>query len=361
MNDPLHISLLPAHPSEGSASMLRYWKRLALEAIKTAEVVYDCPYKWALLPVKHTTKYERAFFKYCLSPMASIYSVPSSLVHLTDHSMAHLIPYISKSKKVVVTVHDLLPLLTPVNLSGSQIDRYRRCVKNLSAADRLICVSEYTRQQAHDLLDIPFEMMAVIPEGATEFVFCKEQNTVRHADNMIRILSVGSTLPRKNLKIIPDVAAVLLAGGYKVELWRVGVPIGSELRGRFNRLDPSCFRLKEWGLVPDDVLLSCYRDADCIIMPSYQEGFGLPVLEAMAAGCPVVSSNATALPEVGGDAALYFDPDDFSSAARLIMEIKLKPEFRMNLISKGNERCRLLTWKNHFNGVKSVYEELLSR
>jgi len=361
MIPPLHISLLPTHPSEGSASMVRYWKKLLIEAVKSAEVTYDCPYGWPSLPANNTSKILKAIFKYCVSPLGARTRVPSSIVHITDHSMAHLIPFIPKSKKIVVTVHDLLPLLNPVNLTSQQVNRYRRSVENLAKADQLICVSEYTRYEVRRNLGISLEKMIVIPEGATEFFISSSHTKCIRRDNIIRLLSVGSNLPRKNLRILADIAAILLGKGFFVEICRVGVQIDSVLREKFNQLDPTRFTFKEMGLVPDNTLLECYCNTDCLIMPSYQEGFGLPVLEAMAAGCPVVCSKATALPEAGGDAALYFDPDNSAEAVRHILDIKFQPELLMNQIKMGHERCRLLSWKNHFNGVKAVYEQLLTR
>jgi glycosyltransferase involved in cell wall biosynthesis len=355
----MHVSLLPAHPAEGSASMLRYWIMLQEEASRSRDVVYDAPYAPPAFPGSGAGRIQRAISRYLVAPLAAR-ALPSPIVHILDHSSAHLIPYILVGKKVLVTLHDLIPLRDAGFLSKTQQDRYRRCVRNLALADHIICVSEYTRNEAHELLGIPFEKMTVIPEGSSLLSAASADPSERPSDNTIRILSVGSDLPRKNLRILPLVAEGLVQAGYRVELLRVGALLGESLKREFEQLDATRFQLRELGKSDDSVLADCYRSVDCVLIPSLLEGFGLPVLEAMALGCPVVCSNTTALPEAGGGAALYFDPLDPGSAVIQILRLKNNPTISRELALLGRERSDLLSWTNHFEGVRNIYQLLQS-
>ncbi len=99
------------------------------------------------------------------------------------------------------------------------------------------------------------------------------------------------------------------------------------------------------GYVPDDTLRQLYADAFCFVMPSLYEGFGIPLLEAMMHGCPVVSSNTSALPEIGGDSCLYFDPKHEKDIYNKLVELKEHNELRNDLIQKGKKRVLHFSWK----------------
>jgi exopolysaccharide biosynthesis WecB/TagA/CpsF family protein len=357
MKESIRVSLLPAHPDEGSASMLRYWMMLQGEASSSGAVVYDTPYAMPAFPGRRSGRFQKAISRYFTAPFAAR-ALPSPIVHILDHSSAHLIPFIPRGRKVVVTLHDLIPLRDPGFLSKKQQDRYRRCVRNLALADHIICVSEYTRNEAHELLGIPFEKMTVIPEGSSLLSAAPADPSERPPDDTIRILSVGSDLPRKNLRILPVVADGLIQAGYRVELLRVGALLGEGLKREFEQLDAARFQLRELGKADDGVLSDCYRSVDCVLIPSLMEGFGLPVLESMALGCPVVCSNTAALPEAGGGAALYFDPLDPGSAVTQILQLKRNPTLARELIALGRDRSDLLSWGNHFEGVKKIYQSV---
>lgn len=353
----MQVSLLPAHPDEGSASMLRYWMMLQREASRSSAVVYDAPYSMPAFPGSRSGRFRRAISRYLVASFAA-WTIPTPIVHILDHSSAHLIPFIPRGRKVVVTLHDLIPLRDPGSLSVKQLNRYWRCVRNLALADHIVCVSEYTRNEAHVLLGIPFGKMTVIPEGSSLLVSVTAGLRNKAPDDTIRILSVGSDLPRKNLKILPQLVEGLLQNGYRVELLRVGALLGKSIKPALEQLDSTRFRLRELGKADDAVLSDCYQSADCVLIPSLLEGFGLPVLEAMALGCPVVCSNATSLPEAGGNAALYFDPLDPGSAVRQILRIKKNPALSRELARLGKERSDLLSWGNHFEGLVKIYESL---
>ncbi len=111
--------------------------------------------------------------------------------------------------------------------------------------------------------------------------------------------------------------------------------------------------------VDDNSLKNLYRNAEAFVFPSLYEGFGLPVLEAFSCGCPAILSNASSLPEIGGDGAIYFDPYDKESITNSIEKVLHDEEFRDNLIQKGYERQKFFSWKKTAASTKKVYESLL--
>ena len=113
----------------------------------------------------------------------------------------------------------------------------------------------------------------------------------------------------------------------------------------------------ELGLAPERDLLAAYGRADALIFPSRLEGFGLPVLEAMAAGCPVVCSDASSLPEVGGEAALYFSPDDPVTAAAHLRRLLADEAFRRERAALSHLRAAGFSWETHLNALRRIYHQ----
>lgn len=110
------------------------------------------------------------------------------------------------------------------------------------------------------------------------------------------------------------------------------------------------------GYVSDEELVTLYKNARCLVMPSFEEGFGIPLLEAMALSCPVVSSNAGSLPEIGGDAAIYFDPHNQQDMINKISKILSDEDLRKDLIKKGLKRYKLFSWNKLAEKTLEVYE-----
>jgi glycosyltransferase involved in cell wall biosynthesis len=143
-----------------------------------------------------------------------------------------------------------------------------------------------------------------------------------------------------------------------VRFVRVGSQLSSELREQFGKaLEPRS--LLELGHVSDQELSGLYHKAAALVFPSREEGFGLPLLEAMAAGCPVVSSNAASLPEAGGEAAAYFDPDVPEEAVRALLRVLNDTAFADELRRQGLERVSQFTWLRHFQDVLRAYHQVL--
>lgn len=171
------------------------------------------------------------------------------------------------------------------------------------------------------------------------------------------ILSVGVIQTRKNslnmlkaLKTLPAKYQLVLSGGNGY---------GSEAIHEFIRTESLGDRVKLLGFIDDAQLARLYQAASVFLFPSLEEGFGIPVLEALASGTPVVTSNLSSMPEVGGEAALYVDPHDPVNIARKVVQAAEDMTLRETLIQKGLARAGEFTWRRTAQATLAVYEEVL--
>lgn len=265
----------------------------------------------------------------------------------------------------VVTIHDLAFLRWPEHLPRR---RYHYLAHEVRAAARraarILAVSQSTKSDVVTMLGIAPERVAVTPLGVDDRFHPMPPDRItqwRNERGCHRpfILAVGTLEPRKNLptllrafsrltpQIPHDLALVGPAG------WLTG-----ELQATLERLRLGD-RVRLTGYVADAELPFWYAAAEAFVFPSFYEGFGLPVLEAMACGTPVITSNVSALPEVAGDAALLVSPDDDAALAEAILRVVTDPALATALRQRGLERARLFTW--HRTAVETVaaYREVL--
>jgi glycosyltransferase involved in cell wall biosynthesis len=235
----------------------------------------------------------------------------------------------------VLTVHDLAILRAP-----EAFPRWHRLYgraglrRVLRGADAIVAVSEFSRDETVELAGVPPERIRVIPHGV-DSVFTTDGP---RADGDY-VLAVGTLEPRKNLA-----RAVHAAREAGVDLRVVGARGWGEVE------------VDGWvGEIPDAELAALYRGARCMLYPSLYEGFGLPVLEAMACGTPVVTSVATAMEEVAGGAAILVDPLDVAAIAQGIHEAA---ERRDELVATGLARAGELTWERAADSVVELWSEL---
>ncbi len=237
---------------------------------------------------------------------------------------------------VVVTVHDLALLRYPEAFRPWHRTTGRLALRSaVRAADAIVAVSEFTRDELVELLDVPEERIRVVRNGI-EPVFSAEGPRAEGD----YVLAVGTLEPRKNLARV--VEAARLAG---VDLRVVGAPGwgGVDVPG--------------WvGRVPDAELACLYRGARCLVYASLYEGFGLPVLEAMASGVPVVTSQGGATEEVAGGAAVLVDPRDVEAIAAGVAEATTR---RDELVPRGLERAHEFTWAAAADAVERLWRELV--
>ncbi len=242
---------------------------------------------------------------------------------------------------LVVTVHDLAVLRHP-----EAFNRWTRTYspllvpRVLAAARRVIAVSEFTRRELIELLHVPPDKIHVVPNAVGE-EFTREGDT----EEGEYVLAVGTLEPRKNLERL--VEAVRETGR---ELRVVGA------RG-WGGVDVGGNGVRWLGEVSDTELARLYRGATCVAYPSIYEGFGIPVLEAMACGTPVVTTRGTAMEEVADGAAVLVDAQ---SSADIAAGIERAASERDELVARGVERARAFRWDAVADATVRVYEEATS-
>jgi glycosyltransferase involved in cell wall biosynthesis len=247
----------------------------------------------------------------------------------------------------VMTVHDLVPVRWPETMPRWHRWYTARVMRKLlDAADMVIAVSEDTADDLTSLLQVRQEKIRVVPNGVEPFFFeaVPDRGPVREP----YVLFVGTPEPRKNLDGLFAAMTVLKARGVAVQL----VVVGAGGWGTRPDLDSGA----RWmGRVSDDELRALYANAACLALPSLHEGFGLPALEAMAAGTPVVAARSGALPEVTGGAAVLVDPGDATAIADGI-EVAIVEGERLRTL--GRARAREFTWRKAAELTAAVYREV---
>lgn len=250
----------------------------------------------------------------------------------------------------VATFHDLF-VLTGDYSTPEFRQRFAEQARHASAqAEAIITVSEFTARQVHELLGVPRDRIHVVHHGIT----------ARTAPAAVRekvILHVGAIQRRKNVVRLIEAFETVDAS------WRL-VLAGSNGYGAeeiHRRIDssPARERIVRPGYLSSDDLAKWYECATVFAFPSLDEGFGMPVLEAMAAGVPVLTSNRSALPEVAGDAALLVDPEDPEALQTGLRNLTESEELRADLVQRGLERIRCFTWTEAVSATWKVYLSLL--
>jgi glycosyltransferase involved in cell wall biosynthesis len=342
--------------------MQRYWLEIDRIARHQNRIAVRCPLGTPHFPIRAHSRLIRAAKTYLLYPLRAELARDSQIFHILDHSFSHLVTHVPRRARTLVTVHDVLPLRDPSGLSNAQVARFRSRLEQLKHADILLASSCYTKSEVVDLLGIEPARIAVNYLGVSEPTRPQRPAdplamAVERLKGRVRILSIGNALRRKNLEVIPDVVARLQDDGLDASVVRIGSHLHGSLKHELeSRLGQG--QLVECGIVSDEVLSWLYANVEILLFPSLLEGFGLPVLEAMAHGCAVVCSNATSLPEVAGDAAAYFSPDQPEEAAAQIARVVQDTAFGDRLRSRGLERARLFSWHRHFEQLATCYEGL---
>jgi glycosyltransferase involved in cell wall biosynthesis len=346
--------------------MDRYWHELQRQA--AASPVEDgrifCPLGNAPAESHRAGPLRRALFKYLLYPWKAS-RLRADLVHLLDHSYAHLLPRLPRGVRSIATAFDLVPLADPRGLSEAQVRRFRKTVRNLSLADRVIAMSQQTERDLIRLAGVAPEKIRVIHPGTDVAAFAKR---VDHFPSQASLppdarllLSVGDTGPRKNLPFLLDALAPLRedfrAG--RCCLVRAGKLMEPGLAEDFRQLLGRGFL--ELSPRFGEELIGLYQRATVFLMPSTLEGFSFTMMEAMAAGVPVVANRISTNPEVGHDAVLYHENGDAAGAALQIKTLLQDEGLRQEYKSRGLARVAELTWERHWHAVKASYRAVLDR
>jgi glycosyltransferase involved in cell wall biosynthesis len=271
----------------------------------------------------------------------------------------------------VVTIHDCIHLMFPQYLPNRLAWGYARASMWTAThrSDRVLTVSEASKRDILRFFSIPPEKIDVIYNGIDDRFWTAPSEEVvervreRYQLNDPFLLYAGNIKPHKNLERLIEAFDRLRAEGFAdLKLLIIGDEIS-----KYTALRRAVHRhhlhkhVRFFGFVPDDTLAVLYRLADVFVFPSLYEGFGLPPLEAMASGTPVVTSNVSSLPEVAGDAALLVDPRDSEAIAGAIRMALTDRTLREDLRRRGFARARAFSWEQSVARTRAIYAEVLAR
>jgi glycosyltransferase involved in cell wall biosynthesis len=298
----------------------------------------------------------------------------ADLFHLPLNAVPLLMP-----KPYLVTIHDMSTLLFASQAGYRNRLRHFYLRRGLLRADRVMTVSMATCRDVEALLGIPASRIRVIynaPDPIFHAPAARDGEEPGHAPEIQRVLDryrihypfllyVGRTNPQKNIPRLVEAFAVLRGEIQDHPLyWDLRLLIIGDEISRYPALRHAVIqsRVEETvrflGFVPIDTLRSFYQAASAFVFPSLYEGFGLPPLEAMACGTPVVCSYVSSLPEVVGEAAEIVNPENVFDIARGMREVLLNAERRKAMVEMGFEQSRRFSWERTAQQVLEAYEEI---
>jgi glycosyltransferase involved in cell wall biosynthesis len=312
------------------------------------------------LPVRARNRAQWALAEQTVLPAAAM----RARVDLV-HSLASTAPTWGRFRKVV-TIHDLIYARYPETHAGIR-EKGMRVLVPLAArrSDRVIAISQNTREDLVELLHLAPERIDVVSQGLggprKQTPMPAAEVRARHRLGQRRVLlSLSAKRPHKNLpRLIGALARIPAESRPLLVLPGYGTDHEQELRALADRLGVADdVRLLGWMSGPE--LEGLWELADAFVFPSLYEGFGLPVLEAMARGVPVACSNASSLPEVAGEAALLFDPHDERAIASAVERVLTDEPLRERLRELGLPRAREFTWERTARGTLASYVRALN-
>ena len=259
----------------------------------------------------------------------------------------------------IVIVHDLIPLKYP-EVSPKWRYYYLYVLPSiLKRCCQIVSISEHTKQDLIETYHLNPELIKVVYNGYDGDLFFPQTNSeiltkynldkyflyvgdMRYYKNLDRALSAFDLFPDKDYKFVIT--------GRKDDFFY------PQLKNKVDLLSAKD-RIVFLDYVPTQDLPSLYSMAQCLVFISLYEGFGLPVLEAMACGCPVLTCDRTSIPEVGGDSVLYVEPENIDDIVRGMQEIVNNTKLRNNLKNKGLARAKLFSWDRTLNGIRSTLNQ----
>lgn len=287
------------------------------------------------------------------------------LLHEPHYVLPPLVPC-----RAVVTIHDCIHLMFPQYLPNRMAYAYARgsLWAATRRAERIFTVSETSKADILRYCDVPADRIVVVYNAIDDrFAVAPSDEAIRRARERYQLdgpfaLYVGNIKPHKNIERLIDAFDLVRRDGFeRMELLIIGDQISKYPRLR-RAVDKHKLHkhVRFLGFVPDDTLAALYRLATLFVFPSLYEGFGLPPLEAMASGTPVVTSNRSSLPEVVGDAAMLVDPYSAPSIAEGIRRVLADASLRRALSERGLARARQFSWEASVRRIHDVYMDVAS-
>ncbi len=288
-----------------------------------------------------------------------------NIFHATDFVLPPTLP----STRTLLTVHDLsFARLPHTAVSRLKVYLDRVVPASIHRADWVLADSEATRSDICDLYGVSRDRIFVLYSGVDVRFSVSNKNSLlttrSHAMPLQRpyILAVGTVQPRKNYSRLVQALSILRGKGIDIQLVIAGARgwLEDEIHDTVaaTGMSPHVHFI---GFVDDGGLPALYRGAVCFAFPSLYEGFGLPLLEAMACGVPVLTSNVSSMPEIAGDAAVVVNPYDVEAIAHGLERLITDEELRKALKEKGLERAKQFTWEKSAVALLNIYTRLLDK
>ncbi len=305
-------------------------------------------------PLPHLPK-ETDFFRYEVIPGPFLWSRIFLPLHLMTQgnfdvffAPAHYSPH-GLNKPLVVTIHDLSYFYYPNEFLKKDLFKLRDWTQeSLEKAQAVIAVSKTTKKDILKYYKTPDSKIAVVYNGFEKPEKKASEQEVLKTYGLEKkryFLYVGTIQPRKNISTLIKAFKVLKQNHPEYKLVIVGKKgwLYDDILNQVGETDNDSILFT--GFLPDNDVVQLYKHAHCFVQPSFYEGFGIPILEAMSYDCPVIASLNASLPEVGGDACLYFDPDEEKELVEKMELIITQPQIRKELVAKGKKRITAFSWE----------------
>lgn len=270
--------------------------------------------------------------------------------------------------KKVITIHDLIPYIMPETVGRGYLLKFLKEVPSiLDSSDGIITVSEWSKKDILKFFPINADKIFVTPLAPSEKYrpldksWCRYMVGKRFNIKSPYLLYVGGFSPRKNVKSLIMSFSNILSSLSKEFM----LVIAGSLKEDGNMLKELCERLNIsskvlfTGFIEEDFMPILYSAAEVFVYPSLYEGFGLPPLEAMSCGTPVITSNVSSIPEIVGDAGILIDPYDSSNLVNALGNLLENDSLKAELIEKGFSRAKLFSWEKTAKNTLSVYKAII--
>jgi glycosyltransferase involved in cell wall biosynthesis len=262
--------------------------------------------------------------------------------------------------KMIVTIYDMIPYLNPKGLSGYDKNIFKTAIKRIQKmSPHIITISQSAKNDILKFLDFDENNIDVVPRGIdtimigekqsvseSEFPYFYYVGSIEHRKNILRILEAFEKTAEKYAEVR------LILSGSRTPYRDIAEAINTH---KYRD------RIIITGYVSEEEKNDLLSNATAFLFPSHYEGFGLPVLEAMACGCPVITSNVSSLPEVAGDAGILIDPTSTEQLFYEMERVLLSPSLQSDLRQKGLERAKLFTWDRTAEMTEQVYEKVMKQ
>ena len=285
-----------------------------------------------------------------------------NIKHITTQEFAYIQNSLEMDK-TIITCHDLIPWVYENDRSKFWKDN----INGLKKADTIITISEFSKNEIIKNLDYPPKNIHIVKDAVdhSRYYLNRDKhisNQINIPDNQKIVLYVGSEMPRQNVPNLIKAFALLKKRLPDIKLVKIGESQSYGSRNTILKLIKELDLqndVKFIGYVPEEDMPKWYNASDILVYPCDYAGFGLPPLEAMACGTPVITSDTTSLPEVVGNAGIMIDPKDVKLMSDKMYDVLTDNALNNDMVTKGLKRAKLFNWDESAQKTKKIYETLI--